>query len=124
MPVAVYAKSCLRGEGCTDAGTEQERIDNFGHAGYYRAAPQTEQTKEEPVQHAQVAKKHKPDEPTPPLEDNRPWYKRLFNSPDTTKAAAAAGIATTTGITTGAATEAGYTALQKSGEIFLLLAVG
>ena len=89
LPVAVYAKSCLRGEGCTDAGTEQERLDNFGHAGYYRAAPQTEQTKEEPVQHAQVAKKHKPDEPTPPLEDNRLWYKRLFNSPDTTKAAAA-----------------------------------
>lgn len=115
LPVAVYAKSCLRGEGCTDAGTEQERLDNFGHAGYYRAAPQTEQTKEEPVQHAQVAKKHKPDEPTPPLEDNPPWYKRLFNSPDTTKAAAAAGIATTTGITTGAATEAGYTALQKIG---------
>ncbi|MGV4036636.1 S-type pyocin domain-containing protein [Citrobacter braakii] len=115
MPVAVYAKSCLRGEGCTDAGTEQERLDNFGHAGYYRAAPQTEQTKEEPVQHAQVAKKHKPDEPTPPLEDNRPWYKRLFNSPDTTKAAAAAGIATTTGITTGATTEAGYAALQKIG---------
>ena len=115
LPVAVYAKSCLRGEGCTDAGTEQERLDNFGHAGYYRAAPQTEQTKEEPVQHAQVAKKHKPDEPTPPLEDNRPWYKRLFNSPDTTKAAAAAGIATTTGITTGATTEAGYAALQKIG---------
>ncbi|EGT5657532.1 killer protein of pyocin s3, partial [Citrobacter braakii] len=115
LPVAVYAKSCLRGEGCTDAGTEQERLDNFGHAGYYRAAPQTEHTKEEPVQHAQVAKKHKPDEPTPPLEDNCPWYKRLINSPDTTKAAAAAGIATTTGITTGATTEAGYAALQKIG---------
>ena len=116
----VYAKSCLRGEGCTDAGTEQEVLDNFGHAGYYRAAPQTEQTTEEPVQHAQAAKKHKPAEPTPPPEDNRPWYKRLFSSPDTTKAAAAAGMAsaraaTTTGITTGATTEAGYAALQQIG---------
>ena len=45
----VYAKSCLRGEGCTDAGTEQELLDNFGHAVYYRAAPQAEQLKEEPV---------------------------------------------------------------------------
>ncbi|HFL1444776.1 TPA: S-type pyocin domain-containing protein, partial [Enterobacter kobei] len=116
----VFAKSCLRGEGCTDAGTEQELLDNFGQAGYYRAAPQTEQEKEEPVQHSQAAKKHKPAEPTPPPKDNRPWYKRLFSSSDTTKAAAAAGMATaraatTTGITTGAATEAGYAALQQIG---------
>ncbi len=27
----VFAKSCLRGEGCTDAGTDQESVDNFGH---------------------------------------------------------------------------------------------
>ncbi|HDG1711310.1 TPA: S-type pyocin domain-containing protein [Kluyvera ascorbata] len=119
-PVAVYAKSCLRGEGCTDAGTEQELLDNFGHAGYYRAAPQAEQATEEPVQHAQAAKKHKPAEPTPPQEDTRPWYKRLFSSPDTTKAAAAAGMATaraatTTGITAGATTEAGYAALRQIG---------
>ncbi|WP_368894669.1 S-type pyocin domain-containing protein [Kluyvera ascorbata] len=116
----VYAKSCLRGEGCTDAGTEQELLDNFGHAGYYRAAPQTEQSTEEPVQHAQAAKKYKPAEPTPPPEDTRPWYKRFFSSPDTTKAAAAAGMATaraatTTGVTTGATTEAGYAALQQIG---------
>ncbi|HCT5581727.1 TPA: S-type pyocin domain-containing protein [Enterobacter kobei] len=116
----VYAKSCLRGVGCTDAGTEQELLDNFGHAGYYRAAPQAEQPKEEPVQHAQAAKKRKPAEPAPPSEDTRPWYKRLFSSPDTTKAAATAGMATaraatTTGITTGTATEAGYAALQKIG---------
>ena len=120
MPVAVYAKSCLRGEGCTDAGTEQERLDNFGHAGYYRAAPQTEQTKEEPVQHAQAAKKHKPAEPTSPPEDNHPWYKRLFSSPDAPKAAATAGMATaraatTAGVTTDVAIEAGYAALQKIG---------
>nr|WP_318384546.1 S-type pyocin domain-containing protein [uncultured Enterobacter sp.] len=120
LPLPVFAKSCLRGDGCTDAGTDQESVDNFGHAGYYRASPQSEQPTEEPVQHAQVAKKHKPAEPTPPSEDNRPWYKRLFSSPDTTEAAAAAGMATaraatTTGITTGATTEAGYAALQQIG---------
>ncbi|BFT83334.1 PAAR domain-containing protein [Enterobacter pseudoroggenkampii] len=38
----VFAKSCLRGDGCTEAGTDQESIDNFGHAGYYRATPQAE----------------------------------------------------------------------------------
>lgn len=119
----VFAKSCLRGEGCTDAGTDQESVDNFGHAGYYRATPQAEQPIEEPVQHAQAAKKHKPAAPTPPPEDNRPWYKRLFSSPDTTKVAATAGMATaraatTTGITTGVTTEAGYAALQKIGGNF------
>lgn len=114
----VFAKSCLRGEGCTDAGITQESVDNFGHAGYYRATPQTEQPIEEPVQHAQAVKKYKTAEPPP--EDNRPWYKRLFSSPDTTKAAAVAGMATaraatTAGITTGAMTEAGYAALQQIG---------
>ncbi|KAG6328514.1 hypothetical protein ID866_10575, partial [Astraeus odoratus] len=74
----------------------------------------------EPVQHAQAAKKHKPAEPTPPPEDNRPWYKRLFSSSDAPKVAATAGMATaraatTTGISTGAATEAGYAALQQIG---------
>ncbi|MCT4711247.1 S-type pyocin domain-containing protein [Enterobacteriaceae bacterium H11S18] len=119
----VFAKSCLREDGCTDAGTDQESVDNFGHAGYYRATPQAEQPQEEPVQHAQAAKKHKPAEPTPPPEDKRPWYKRLFSSPDTAKAAATAGMATaraatTTGITAGATTEAGYAALQKIGGNF------
>ena len=119
----VYAKSCLRGDGCTDAGTDQESVDNFGHGGYYCATPQAEQPQEEPVQHAQAAKKHKPAEPTPPPEDNRPWYKRLFSSVDTTKAAATVGMATaraatTTGITAGATTEAGYAALKQIGGNF------
>ncbi|WP_072037747.1 S-type pyocin domain-containing protein [Enterobacter sp. Bisph1] len=118
--IPVFAKSCLRGEGCTDAGTDQESVDNFGYAGFYRASPQAAQLKEESIQHAQAAKKHKPAEPTSPPEDTHPWYKRLFNSPDTKQAAAAAGmatarVATTSGITTGAATEAGYAALQQIG---------
>ncbi|MBM3059870.1 killer protein of pyocin s3 [Citrobacter braakii] len=116
----VFAKSCLRGEGCTDAGTDQESVDNFGHAGYYRALPQPKETGSDPVQHAQAAKKHKPAEPTSPPEDNHPWYKRLFSSPDAPKAAATAGMATaraatTAGVTTDVAIEAGYAALQKIG---------
>lgn len=116
----VFAKSCLRGEGCTDAGTDQESVDNFGHIGYYRALPQPEQTESEPVQHAQAAKKLKPAEPSPPPEDNRPWYKRLFSSSDAPKASATAWMATaraatTAGIATDAAIEAGYAAVQKIG---------
>ncbi|HHA2063233.1 TPA: colicin E3/pyocin S6 family cytotoxin [Enterobacter kobei] len=116
----VYAKSRQRGEGCTDAGTDQESVDNFGYAGYFRASPQPEQTESEPVQHAQAAKKLKPAEPTPPPEDNRAWYKRLFSSSDAPKASATAGMATaraatTAGIATDAAIEAGYAAVQKIG---------
>lgn len=116
----VFAKSCLRGEGCTDEGADQESVDNFGHVGYYRALPQPEQTESEPVQHAQAAKKLKPAEPTPPPEDNRPWYKRLFSSSDAPKASATAGMATaraatTAVIATDAAIEAGYAAVQKIG---------
>lgn len=34
----VFAKSCLRGSGCTDAGTESEPVDNFGEMSFYQAA--------------------------------------------------------------------------------------
>ena len=34
----VFAKSCLRGSGCTDAGTAPEPTDNFGGMAFYQAA--------------------------------------------------------------------------------------
>lgn len=34
----VFAKSCLRGRGCTDAGTTPESSDNFGDMSFYQAA--------------------------------------------------------------------------------------
>ncbi|WP_127956606.1 S-type pyocin domain-containing protein [Serratia microhaemolytica] len=37
-PVAVFAKSCERGEGCTDAGTEPEPDYNFGRMAFYVGA--------------------------------------------------------------------------------------
>lgn len=66
----VYAKSCLKEKGCTDAGTAEEPVDNFGQMTIF-AQPveddccgyghQHEQADDEIVQHAQSAKKHKPD---------------------------------------------------------------
>lgn len=66
----VYAKSCLKEKGCTDAGTGEEPVDNFGQMTIF-AQPveddccgyghQHEHADDEVVQHAQSAKKRKPD---------------------------------------------------------------
>lgn len=58
----VFAKSSLRGAGCTDAGTEEEPQDNFSGMSFYQAQPArptepTPATNNEPVQRAQTAKK-------------------------------------------------------------------
>lgn len=59
----VFAKSCLRGEGCTDAGEEAEPHDNFPPMALYRVVPAPQP---EPEQHAQaVKKKPQPDAPEP-----------------------------------------------------------
>ena len=65
----VYAKSCLKEKGCTDAGTSEEPVDNFGQMTIF-AQPveddccgyghQHEHADDEVVQHAQTAKKRKP----------------------------------------------------------------
>ncbi|HAW6898632.1 TPA: DUF2345 domain-containing protein, partial [Escherichia coli] len=66
----VYAKSCLKEKGCTDAGTAEELVDHFGQMTIF-AQPveddccgyghQHEHTDDEVVQHAQSARKRKPD---------------------------------------------------------------
>ncbi|MFC6363723.1 pyocin, partial [Tatumella punctata] len=35
----VFAKSCLRGEGCNDAGEEQEPHTHFAAMAFYQAVP-------------------------------------------------------------------------------------
>ncbi|OSN02506.1 S-type Pyocin [Lonsdalea britannica] len=89
----VFAKSCLRGEGCNDAGTEKETVDNFGQmalfaqpvvddcCGYHRP-----HVNKPVVQHAQAAKKKNPSQLTEPaaastsvqLTGSEPWYKTLY----------------------------------------------
>ncbi|HEE9874042.1 TPA: S-type pyocin domain-containing protein [Citrobacter braakii] len=65
-PVPVFAKSCLRGAGCTDAGTEDEPQANFAAMSIYQSLPaspppesSSTTTSNEPEQHAQAAKKTK-----------------------------------------------------------------
>ncbi|HAV2177383.1 S-type pyocin domain-containing protein [Enterobacter cloacae] len=47
----VFAKSCLRGEGCNDAGTGSEPHTNFAEMAFYQAIPNNA------LQHAQAAKR-------------------------------------------------------------------
>jgi pyocin large subunit-like protein/uncharacterized Zn-binding protein involved in type VI secretion len=66
----VFAKSCLRGAGNTDAGTAEEPQANIGEMSFYQSSPS--QPVPEPEQHAQAAKKK-----TPPPEP--PKKKSLFD---------------------------------------------
>ncbi|HFK5806740.1 TPA: S-type pyocin domain-containing protein [Enterobacter bugandensis] len=63
-PVPVFAKSCLRGAGCTDAGTGNESQANFAAMSFYQSLPASPEPSPrsdgcEPEQHAQAAKKAK-----------------------------------------------------------------
>ncbi|OCQ53448.1 hypothetical protein Ppb6_01335 [Photorhabdus australis subsp. thailandensis] len=80
-PTPVFTKSCLRGKGCTDAGTDAEPADNFGRMGIYQVlsspAPVT------------------PPKPDKPQDKKLPWYKRwLSDGKDKAEAAATAVAAT------------------------------
>jgi pyocin large subunit-like protein/uncharacterized Zn-binding protein involved in type VI secretion len=83
----VFAKSCERGEGCTDAGEAQEPHTNFAPVGYFRAVPLPE-----PEQHAQAAKRGKPAPVAPATEKKaKPgWYTWLFGEEGNVAPAAAA----------------------------------
>ncbi|WP_236307196.1 S-type pyocin domain-containing protein [Enterobacter bugandensis] len=63
-PVPVFAKSCLRGAGCTDAGIGNEPQANFAAMSFYQSLPASPEPSPrsdgcEPEQHAQAAKKAK-----------------------------------------------------------------
>ncbi|MBN3263013.1 S-type pyocin domain-containing protein [Pectobacterium brasiliense] len=63
----VFAKSCLRGAGCTDAGTEDESQSNIGEISVYVAASVASSQKQNDVkQHAQAAKKKDASSVVPP----------------------------------------------------------
>ncbi|MCW7762371.1 S-type pyocin domain-containing protein [Photorhabdus luminescens] len=93
-PIPVFTKSCLRGKGCTDAGTEAEPADNFGRMAIYQvpssSAPVTPQKPEPPPQ----GKQHPP-EPDKPQDKKLPWYKRWFRDGEDKAEAAAAAVAAT-----------------------------
>ncbi|MFL63602.1 pyocin [Salmonella enterica] len=57
----VFAKSCLRGEGCNDAGDQREPQSNFAEMSFFQAAPAEDPANDaDAPQHAQTAKKKKP----------------------------------------------------------------
>lgn len=54
----VFAKSCLRGDGCNDAGEVREPHTNFAEMGLFRVTPAASPaTNNDVAQHAQTAKK-------------------------------------------------------------------
>ncbi|WP_387489701.1 S-type pyocin domain-containing protein [Photorhabdus sp. RM96S] len=93
-PIPVFAKSCLRGKGCTDAGTEAEPADNFGRMAIYQVpsspTPVTPQKPEPPLQG-----KKQPPEPDKPQDKKLPWYKRWFRSGEDKAEVAATAVAAT-----------------------------
>ncbi|RAW83765.1 S-type pyocin domain-containing protein [Photorhabdus laumondii] len=93
-PIPVFAKSCLRGKGCTDAGTEAEPADNFGRMAIYQVpSSPTPVTPPKPELPPQGEKQ--PPEPDKPQDKKLPWYKRWFRSDEDKAEAAATAVAAT-----------------------------
>ena len=94
-PTPVFAKSCERGSGCTDAGTEKEPHSNFGKMAFYQAIPSSPissgNNNHVVEQRAQSAKR-KPVEIKP--EDKTPWYKRVLGRDSVAPAAVAVPVST------------------------------
>ncbi|MCX8966521.1 pyocin [Erwinia psidii] len=77
----VFAKSCLRGEGCNDAGEEQEPHTNFAAMAFYQAVPPADAAPDnDVVQHAQTARKKKPAEEIPEPRKRSALYKWWFGN--------------------------------------------
>lgn len=77
----VFAKSCLRGDGCNDAGEEQEPHTNFASMAFYQAVPPADPVSDnDVVQHAQTAKKKKPAEEIPEPKKRSALYKWWFGN--------------------------------------------
>ncbi|MCG8164808.1 S-type pyocin domain-containing protein [Brenneria goodwinii] len=113
-PVPVYAKSCLKENGCTDAGIEPESHRNFGYVSYWKASPAAQHPESEPVQHAQSAKRQK----NPVTETTQQEDKRALSLGYVPAAAmGATSLAATAGITAtaGTAGETLLTALEYLG---------
>ncbi|WP_231617091.1 colicin E3/pyocin S6 family cytotoxin [Erwinia sorbitola] len=77
----VFAKSCLRGEGCNDAGQESEPHTNFARMAFYQAIPPADPASNYDVpQHAQSARKKKPAEDIPKPKKRSALYKWWFSN--------------------------------------------
>ena len=91
----VFAKSCLRGEGCNDAGEQPEPHTNFAPMAFYQAVPSTDPLSDNDVpQHAQTAKKKKPVENIPKPKKRSALYKWWFGNHEETEYQRATAAAT------------------------------
>jgi len=72
----VFAKSCLRGEGCNYAGEDREPHTNFAVMAFYQAVPPADPVSDnDVVQHAQTARKKKAAEEIPEPKKRSALYK-------------------------------------------------
>ena len=77
----VFAKSCLREDGCNNAGTEPEPHTNFPRMAFYQALPTEDPSDENDVpQHAQAAKKKNAAEEIPKPKKRSALYKWLHGN--------------------------------------------
>ena len=93
----VFAKSCLRGEGCNDAGNQREPHTNFADMAFFQAMPASDPaTDSDSPQHAQTARKKKPDDIPKPKKRSAlyRWWNGNHEEMDYQAAVAAAAAAT------------------------------
>ncbi|MCU3986220.1 S-type pyocin domain-containing protein [Enterobacter mori] len=93
----VFAKSCLRGEGCNDAGDQREPHTNFADMAFFQAMPASDPiTDSDTPQHAQTARKKKPDDIPKPKKRSAlyRWWNGNHEEMDYQVAVAAAAAAT------------------------------
>ncbi|EKS6641578.1 S-type pyocin domain-containing protein [Enterobacter hormaechei] len=70
----VFAKSCLRGDGCNDAGDQREPHTNFADMAFFQTMPASDSaTDSDAPQHAQTAKKKKPEDIPGPKRRSALW---------------------------------------------------
>ncbi|WP_235801449.1 S-type pyocin domain-containing protein, partial [Yersinia pekkanenii] len=88
----MFAKSCLRGDGCNDAGEAREPHTNFAEMGLFRVTPAVSPvTNSDVPQRAQTAKK-KPSAPKP----RSALYKWMFGNHEEMKYQAVTAAAAST----------------------------
>ncbi|MBX8459383.1 S-type pyocin domain-containing protein [Enterobacter sp. RIT637] len=92
----VFAKSCLRGEGCNDAGGQREPHTHFADMAFFQAMPVSDPaTDSDAPQHAQIARKKKPDDISKPKKRSAlyRWWNGNHEEMDYQAAVAAAAAA-------------------------------
>lgn len=92
----VFAKSCLRGNGCNDAGDQREPQTHFADMAFFQAMPASDPaTDSDAPQHAQTAKKKKPEDISKPKKRSAlyRWWNGNHEEMDYQAAVAAASAA-------------------------------